>query len=415
MGAFPDTTGLIFNQEYGGYGNYFKERPESRSEWKTETRKNRDDFKREDESMSKKPRIWKDAEIYTSFPISFDYFDECDVVLKEQVGSGGNNVSEGDMNLPYANKSNGRYVDAQGDAFPDLAAVCESVLEEEDSDYKEVLPYVKTSDGTYVDEEGDAIPDLAAVYESGLEKDDGDYKEVLPYAKTSDGTYVDEEGDEIPDLAAVCDSVMEVETVTTIGKKDIGSGEDMNLNDMGCLLYTKNTSVNDDCDEIPDFADYVGTRVAKVFKNTLYSGSVTKYLAPINKDDVPLWQIVYDDGDKEQWEISELKIGATLFKSKVELRCNDIMNKSHGGTCGVDCESDTSNDCGSYTNQECGGSDSDNSMDGHYEYDAQRYESDSDFVISSSDESVDHVSIVIDYYFIYLFTDIYVCLCRFLL
>ena len=54
-------------------------------------------------------------------------------------------------------------------------------------------------------------------------------------------------------------------------------------------------------------------------------------------------------------------------------------------------------------------------MDGHYEYDAQRYDSDSDFVISSSDESVDHVSIVIDYYFIYLFTDIYACLCRFLL
>ena len=163
----------------------------------------------------------------------------------------------------------------------------------------------------------------------------------------------------------------------------------MNLNDMGCMLYTKNTSVNDDCDGIPDFADYVGTRVAKVFKNTLYSGSVTKYFAPINKDDVPLWQIVYDDGDKEQWEISELKIGATLFKSKVELRCNDIINKSHGGTCGVDCESDTSNDCGSYTNQECGGSDSDNSMDGHYEYDAQRYNSDSDFVISSSDFDFD--------------------------
>ena len=147
---------------------------------------------------------------------------------------------------------------------------------------------------------------------------------------------------------------------TSISKKDIGT------------LYAINTSVDDDCDEIPDFADYFGTRLAKVFKNTLYSGSVTKYLAPINKDDVPLWQIVYDDDDKEQWEISELKIGATLFKSKVELTCNDIINKSHGGTCGVDYESDTNNDCVSDTNNECGRSDSENSMDDHYEYEVQR-------------------------------------------
>ena len=44
------------------------------------------------------------------------------------------------------------------------------------------------------------------------------------------------------------------------------------------------------------------------------------------------------------------------------------------------------------TNNECGRSDSENSMDDHYEYEVQRSDSDSDFVISSSDESANHVS-----------------------
>ena len=85
------------------------------------------------------------------------------------------------------------------------------------------------------------------------------------------------------------------------------------------------------------------------------------------------WEVVYDDNDQEEWDMSELKNGVTLFKSEVEFRSNDLINKSHGGTCGVDCKSDTSN--------ECVDSDSENNMDEYFEYEVQPCDSDSDFCL----------------------------------
>ena len=322
--------------------------------------------------MVKKRRIWKDAETYTSFPISFGCDDD-----EEQRSSVGDNGLEGDMNsndmreFSYSINSSGTYLDEDGDEIPDLAAVCGSILDEEES-----VPTIENTDN-----------------ESEKDMNSND-KGCLPYGKNLSGTYIDDDGDEIPDLADVCGLVLDVEeSVPTIGNTNNDSEEDMNSNDKGCLPYGKNLSgtyINEDSDAILELADFVGTRVAKVFENTLYVGNVTKYLAPIDHDDVPLWQIVYDDKDQEEWDMSELKNGATLFKSEVEFRSNDLINKSQGGTCGVDCKSDTSN--------ECVDSDSENNMDEYFEYKDQPCDSDSNFFLSSGDESADHVSIVIDYF-----------------
>ena len=336
--------------------------------------------------MVKKRRIWKDAEIYTSFPFSFGCDDD-----EEQRSSVGDNCLEGEIS--YSINSSGTYIDDDGDEIPDLAAVCGS---------------------TYVDDDGDEIPDLADLCGLVLDEDESvttientdnvSAKDMnsndngcLPYGKNLSGKYIDDDGEEIPDLVDECGLLLDVEeSVPTIGKTNNDSEDDMKSNDKRCLPYGKissSTNIDEDSDEILELDDFVGKRVAKVFENTLYSGNVTKYLAPIDHDDVPLWKVVYDDNDQEEWDMSELKNGVTLFKSEVEFRSNDLINKSQGGTCGVDCKSDTSN--------ECVDSDSENNMDEYFEYEDQPCDSDSDFCLSSGDESADHVSIVIDYYFIY--------------
>ena len=71
-----------------------------------------------------------------------------------------------------------------------------------------------------------------------------------------------------------------------------------------------------DVDNLPKGREAVGLRVAKDFRQGVFVGTVTKYLPPAAHDDVPLWQIVYDDGDSEQWEKSELKEGVSLFQSE---------------------------------------------------------------------------------------------------
>ena len=55
-----------------------------------------------------------------------------------------------------------------------------------------------------------------------------------------------------------------------------------------------------DVDNLPKGREAVGLRVAKDFRQGVFVGTVTKYLAPAAHDDVPFWQIVYDDGDREQ-------------------------------------------------------------------------------------------------------------------
>jgi len=71
-----------------------------------------------------------------------------------------------------------------------------------------------------------------------------------------------------------------------------------------------------DIDNLPKGRGAVGLRVAKDFRQGVFVGTVTEYLPPAAHDDVPFWQIVYDDGDREQWEESQLKEGVALFQSE---------------------------------------------------------------------------------------------------
>ena len=71
-----------------------------------------------------------------------------------------------------------------------------------------------------------------------------------------------------------------------------------------------------DIDNLPKGSGAVGLRVAKDFRQGVFVGTVTEYLPPAAHDDVPFWQIVYDDGDREQWEESQLKEGVSLFQSE---------------------------------------------------------------------------------------------------
>ena len=71
-----------------------------------------------------------------------------------------------------------------------------------------------------------------------------------------------------------------------------------------------------DIDNLPKGSGAVGLRVAKDFRQGVFVGTVTEYLPPAAHDDVPFWQIVYDNGDREQWEESQLKEGVSLFQSE---------------------------------------------------------------------------------------------------
>ena len=71
--------------------------------------------------------------------------------------------------------------------------------------------------------------------------------------------------------------------------------------------------------------------MAKYFNRGVFLGTVTKYLPPRAPDQFPLWQIVYDDDDKEQWDESDLKEGVSLFHSKPSLGFHAAANMKSGG------------------------------------------------------------------------------------
>ena len=71
-----------------------------------------------------------------------------------------------------------------------------------------------------------------------------------------------------------------------------------------------------DVENLPKGSDAVGLRVAKDFRQVVFVGTVAKYMPPTASDEVPFWQIVYDDGDQEQWNESEVKEGVSLIQSE---------------------------------------------------------------------------------------------------
>jgi len=58
--------------------------------------------------------------------------------------------------------------------------------------------------------------------------------------------------------------------------------------------------------------DAIGLRVAKEFNQGTLAGRVFEYLHNANHDDVPLWQIEFDDGSREQWNHEELMEGVMI-------------------------------------------------------------------------------------------------------
>ena len=170
----------------------------------------------------------------------------------------------------------------------------------------------------------------------------------LQYSKTnSNGMYVDDDGDQIPELS---DIVIEEQFVN---KKALNA-----------------TSIG---------INAIGRRVSKVFDQGVFAGTVTHYLAPLCGDEYPLWQIVFDDNDEEQWNISELECGMALFNS---METDDIEHKTCSKTsCGVRVVTYQPN-----TDMESSDSDDDSvSFD-------EVNDDDSDFECSSSDQSCSSVS-----------------------
>ena len=69
--------------------------------------------------------------------------------------------------------------------------------------------------------------------------------------------------------------------------------------------------------ETKNGADVAGMRVAKNFNGSTFFGTITKYL-PSNgdcDDDVDIWQIDYDDNDREEYDPNDLKTALRLLVS----------------------------------------------------------------------------------------------------
>ena len=194
---------------------------------------------------------------------------------------------------------------------------------------------------------------------------------ALLHENSSNTINVDEEGDVFPGLDGLngdCNDVLH---------------RDYDMDD--CVIpRAKHLKKDSHCDkrtanicpevDVSSGNNVVGTRVAKEFKQVLHMGIVTKYLPPISVDDDPWWQIVYDDNDEEQWDISELNDGISLFKNVQETQSILEVNPSNSISCVVS-------------------SDSEDSMEWYVESD----DDESDYVPSSGDECEDSVSTNVHY------------------
>ena len=200
----------------------------------------------------------------------------------------------------------------------------------------------------------DKVTDSTSVHRREYECDNTT-EENLQYTKINlDGMYFDDEGDQIPDLRENYDEVQNV------SEKDYL----FNLNLMTAI----------------------GTRVAKQFDQGVFAGTVTKYLAPNCGDEYPLWQTVFDDNDTEQWNISELEHGISLFNSEVTFSLHNFMDNERSLSSCAECDSMSESYCVSNTDTETSVSD-DNS-----ERCVESADDDSDFEYSSSGESCISVS-----------------------
>ena len=106
------------------------------------------------------------------------------------------------------------------------------------------------------------------------------------------------------------------ETSDVAPRGEKSSGEPRKMPDLGAKQKSEAAAGGTsavDVNNLPKGDEAVGLRVAKDFTQGVFLGTVTKYLPPTAPDEWPLWQIVYDDGDEEQYDESNLKEGVSLF------------------------------------------------------------------------------------------------------
>ena len=87
-------------------------------------------------------------------------------------------------------------------------------------------------------------------------------------------------------------------------------------------------------------ASYNDMRVAKTFGTDVFFGTIKAYFAADEEDpkSVPLWNVVYDDGDEEDLNVQELAGALRLYNQKKQNDPkatgggnNSSSNRSSGG------------------------------------------------------------------------------------
>lgn len=159
---------------------------------------------------------------------------------------------------------------------PDILAL----LEEEDNDNDD--PMEEDSDGSNSDAS------------DSNDSNDSDESDAAAAASTSSSSDDDDEDSESSDE----DSESEAEEVQQRPKKKLKTG-------------LKKGSPE-------DWIGKKGTRVRHLDNgdHQFIRGFITKYIPPIDDDDVPFWFFEHEDGDGEELELDEVKAAVKLFKEQ---------------------------------------------------------------------------------------------------
>jgi len=64
---------------------------------------------------------------------------------------------------------------------------------------------------------------------------------------------------------------------------------------------------------------FVNTRIAKLFGEDAFFGTVKKYIKPALSTDLELWHIMYDDQDEEDFDAEDMKEAQLLYRNKRKL------------------------------------------------------------------------------------------------
>lgn len=71
---------------------------------------------------------------------------------------------------------------------------------------------------------------------------------------------------------------------------------------------------------------FVKRRIAKYFGAEIFFGTIMKYEAPRKSGDLPLWYVLYDDGDQESLEVHEVEQLVALYERREICRKDKYRN-----------------------------------------------------------------------------------------